>query len=236
MNLKSSDGTTGALAPREAALAPENPKPENQVLRVERREFVGRKFGRLTVISKLGSNKRRTVWLCICDCGTFASADRNALNTGTKKSCGCWRHEHGKSRGLQNKKHGMATSSTYKSWRAMRTRCLNPRDEHWENYGGRGITICKRWMDSFENFLSDMGIRPHGRTLDRININGNYEPENCRWSTPTEQSRNQRRNRVVSFNGETMCISAWGEKLGISHSAVTKRLAKWPIWRALSNG
>ena len=132
--------------------------------------------------------------------------------------------------------HGQYGTPTYNVWRTMRQRCLNPRCNVYEYYGGRGITVCKRW-DSFAAFLEDMGECPKGLTLDRYpDKDGHYEPGNCRWATRTEQARNTRRNRMVTLNGKTMCLAAWAEEYGLSARIVCTRIytQKWSIERALT--
>jgi len=123
--------------------------------------------------------------------------------------------------------HGHASSTgkspTYRTWKAMMGRCFREGDANWHRYGGRGITACERWR-TFANFLADMGERPKGLTLDRIDNDGNYEPDNCRWATRMQQGRNNSRNRLVTLNGETRCISEWCEVLGLNHHTIAWRL------------
>lgn len=153
----------------------------------KRVDLLGFKFGRLTVVRKGPVKNTRQTWVCICECGNEKTATNGDLKKGHVRSCGCLM--------IGNPKHGHAKgngSPTYRSWRAMMNRCTNKSVRDYEQYGGRGITICERWTDSFEKFLLDMGERPDGCSLDRINSNGNYEPLNCRWATPSEQVKNRR--------------------------------------------
>lgn len=155
------------------------------------KQLAGQVFGRLTVIERFRSRNGRVTWVCRCACGKLHEAVSNALTSGHTKSCGCWKDERNTStaptHGHASRKTGL--SPTYQSWRGMWTRCTNPNVKSYKDYGGRGITICSRW-ERFENFLADMGERPAGRTLDRENVNGNYEPGNCRWATRKEQAMN----------------------------------------------
>jgi hypothetical protein len=162
----------------------------------------GRQFGRLTVIAEAGRDQRKVTWLCSCDCGATVVVRGTVLRNGHTRSCGCLKRELTSRRFTGNKTrrhhvvHGHTTgrraSREYKSWAAMKQRCQNSNHEHYPYYGGRGITVCQRWLGSFENFLEDMGPRPEGRTLDRVDPNGHYEPDNCRWATPQEQRANRR--------------------------------------------
>jgi hypothetical protein len=162
-------------------------------------DALGLRFGRLVVIAEAGSGPGGVRWFCQCDCGNQIIATGCHLRQLTK-SCGCWKREY--VRRIQPlgavgaTRHGHARrgkmTPTYNSWMAMRARCLDPKVKAFKNYGGRGITICQQWLDRFENFLADMGERPEGLSLDRIDNAGNYEPGNCRWATRTEQNVNQR--------------------------------------------
>jgi len=141
---------------------------------------------------------------------------------------------------LKNITHGGARHGKrlpeYRPWCAIKTRCLNPNDRSYPAYGGRGITICDRWQDSFENFLADMGPRPTVlHSIDRIDNDRGYEPGNCRWATSRDQARNTRRNRALTFNGETQCIRAWEEQLGFGRGVINARLKlNWSVERALT--
>jgi hypothetical protein len=158
-------------------------------------DLTGRKFGRLSVIAIAQDKSRhgQMQWACSCSCGAQKVVSGDRLRQGVTRSCGCLlrqiRTKHGHSRCDAGNQ-----SATYRSWASMKTRCLNPNNRGFKYYGGRGITICERWM-LFVNFLADMGERPPGKTLDRIDVDGNYEPGNCRWATPLEQIRNRRRRR-----------------------------------------
>lgn len=163
-------------------------------------DLTGKKVGKLFVLNGTKrEGKSQMYWKCLCDCGKQSEVDSWSLRKGRTKSCGC---EWGKNLPLQTK-HGYYNSRTYHTWEGMKQRCQNPNATRYPAYGALGVTVCERWQ-TFENFLEDMGERPEGRTLDRIDPFGNYEPSNCRWSTPKEQQQNQRRHRVAP---EEVCPS-----------------------------
>jgi hypothetical protein len=156
---------------------------------------IGDRHGRLVVLGRAESGRHGVTVRVRCDCGTETTALLSNMRSGRKQSCGCLRDERIAAVGVRNRRHGHAAgrrSPTYMTWRAMLGRCYRPSIRGWEYYGGRGVTVCDRWRESFEIFLEDMGERPAGRTLDRIDPEGNYEPGNCRWSTLSEQRRNRR--------------------------------------------
>jgi len=161
--------------------------------------MAGMKFGRLSALFRCPGAGGRARWMCECDCGARLSVIGQNLRKGITKSCGCLARETASRNAIaRNTVHGHNTVATkspeWNSWTAMHKRCRNPRHVSYAGYGGRGITVCARWQE-FANFLADMGPRPHGRTLDRIDVNGNYEPGNCRWATLSEQQRNRRDSR-----------------------------------------
>lgn len=169
----------------------------------------GKKFNQWTVVVYAGKRKNDHVWQCRCDCGTEAIVYGGLLVSGRSKSCGCCKsvaiskarriHGHTHESGKRN------ATPEYNAWTRMKDRCYNPNAERYNRYGGRGIKVCNRWLHSFENFLTDVGFRPSRKhSLDRSEVNGNYEPGNVRWATAKEQSRNKERTVFVTWQGKRM--------------------------------
>lgn len=197
-------------------------------MRDNARESIGQRFGRLVVeniVGRDGNGKPQA--LCLCDCGRQCEASLPDIRRGKIKSCGCLQTEN-------RIKHGQAKTKIYAVWSAMIDRCRNPKNKHYGDYGGRGIVVCERWTD-FENFLADMGEAPTGMSIDRINNEGNYEPGNCKWSTSAQQNRNLRRNRLITFNGQTKTVMDWSTDYGMTFMQLWSRLYRlnWPIEKAL---
>jgi hypothetical protein len=193
---------------------------------VKRLNLLGQKFARLLVIGPPVYINHRSNWPCRCDCKKELLVVGTSLVTGNTKSCGCWNLEVAREKGkLQSHKHGHSgdhskgkkASPTYRSWTSMRSRCSNPKTTQYENYGGRGITVCDRWKgpQGFQNFLADMGERPVNKTLDRFpNKSGNYEPGNCRWSDPQEQVDNRRTYQALEkYSDEEIHTEFYKRKL-----------------------
>lgn len=162
----------------------------------------GRNFGRLEVIRLYPARDRcgTLLWICRCGCGVYIATTRGRLTSGNTKSCGCAQKDAVRKTAKQNVKHAMCFSREYRSWSGMLTRCTNSNIHGYPDYGGRGIKVCKEWQD-FRQFYADMGPKPYGYKLDRINVNGNYEPSNCRWVTNKESVTNRRphvKNRDVA--------------------------------------
>jgi len=184
--------------------------------------LVGKKFGRLTVISKAGIKYKRRVWVCRCDCGTEKEIVGVNLRKGNTTSCGCFQRECISKVIKENFKHGKARSVEYSAWNAMHKRCTRDNHPSFEHYGGRGIKVCDRWLD-FECFLEDMGKRPEGLSLDRVNNNGNYEPSNCRWTTRKEQANNRSNNRKINCYDDVITIAEFSEKFKIKRGSILYR-------------
>jgi hypothetical protein len=194
---------------------------------------VGTRFGRLVIQERLGLRAN-----CLCDCGKVVSVLISNLGNGHIRSCGCLRTEvtiersfkHGSSR------RGQKTRA-YEVWCGITKRCSNQNGADWKNYGERGITICKEWAESFDQFLKDMGDPPPGYSIERIDVNGNYCKDNCTWATRKEQNNNTRRNTFITFNGRTQTLAQWSDELGISRSKIMSRRKKGlPVEQVLEVG
>ena len=178
------------------------------------------KFGRLTVLSYMGKKSNgNTYWLCQCQCGKRKSIRRGDFVSGKTQSCGCLNLEI-------MTKHGQHKTPEYKAWVKMRFRCLNPNEPSFHSYGGRGIKVCKRWA-KFENFIEDMGKRPSKKhSIDRVDVNGDYKPSNCRWATIRQQSRNRRDNHWITYKGKTLILNDWAKKLKIHKATLRARFKR----------
>lgn len=188
---------------------------------------VGTVCGRLTVISKEPSNNhKKSMWSCRCECGNMTRVTGSRLTEGNKtviRSCGCVIVEKIR---LRNYRHGLRHSKVYNAWRNMKRRCYSTVDSHYHSYGGRGITVCGRWLESFENFLQDMGIPEKCLSLDRVDTNGNYSKENCRWATNKQQATNKRNTVMCSLGDLTLPLITWAEKTGIALPTLYQRLQR----------
>ena len=182
--------------------------------------------GRLTIaglseMRKIGKSWR-SFWKCVCSCGKEVVLQGSNLASGNTRSCGCLREE---TRKFNTWKHGKTRTKIHSTWMNMIRRCHDENNPAFKDYGGRGITVCERWRNSFENFFADMGEPTTIKhTLDREDNDAGYSKSNCRWATSKQQSRNSRHNVHVEFNGEIMCISEWAEKLGMKMHTLYNRL------------
>lgn len=193
-------------------------------------DLTGQRFGRLIAKSWAeGSDKK---WVCTCDCGRVVEVRGAGLRTGRAKSCGCLKAEK-MAHGL-GARHKMCETPTYSSWDSMMGRCTRPNDPTFGRYGGAGITVCSRWT-VFDNFFADMGERPAGTSLDRIDPSGNYEPENCRWASAKTQANNRRNNRKVEYRGKPMTIREISDMTGAPYHLLRNRIlrAGWAVDRAV---
>lgn len=194
-------------------------------------DLLGKKFGKLVVLEQVKERgkHRKVYWICKCDCGNTATVLGDRLKNGHTKSCGCYARERsrdGNSTHGQNRRGGKRTAE-YNAWSSMKERCLNPNYKEFQYYGGRGITVCERWL-VFENFFADMGVRTSTKhSLDRFpNVNGNYEPTNCRWATTAQQSRVKRNNVWIEYNGLKMVQADWAIHLGTTAQTLWGALKK----------
>lgn len=188
-----------------------------------RAQLEGLKFNRLTVKQRMCG----AIWECVCDCGNVLGVSTYQLKSGKTKSCGCWSRD-------RTKKHGMEGTAIYNAWAAMIQRCTNPKNRFFHAYGARGITICNEWLD-FKNFYADMGDKPEGMSLDRINNDGNYEPSNCKWSTQKEQIRNRRVSPKYEYQGQLKSLAEWCELYNLPWRRIYERMRLgWTIEKALT--
>ena len=189
-------------------------------------DLTGQQFGKLTVVARANNVGRQPAWVCKCECGAIKVVTGSNLKHGNVRSCGClWKEVVPANNKEQNTRHGESGSKLHKAWCSMRYRCHNPNCKSYKNYGGRGITICKEW-DSYEvfrdwalanGFASDLSI-------DRIDVNGNYEPSNCRWVSAKTQSNNTRKNHYLTCAGETHTIAEWSAITGIKWQTIKARI------------
>lgn len=188
------------------------------------KDLTGQRFGRLVVVSENGRDKIQNVlWLCRCDCGNMVTIRGSMLRAGRSKSCGCFRKD------LQseiNTTHGLRNTRLHRIWSEMKTRCYNKKNKSYEMYGGRGIIVCEEWLHNFQAFY-DWAMANGYRddlTIDRINNDKGYSPDNCRWITQKEQQNNRRNNRTITHNGETHTISEWAEIYEINPHTLRDRI------------
>jgi hypothetical protein len=180
------------------------------------KDLTGQRFTRLIVLSL--ASLRPVKWNCVCDCGNSKVSTSSGLQRGDTRSCGCLHLEWCQT-GNQSRKHGGKGTTEYKIWSGIKSRCLTPSDRAFHLYGGRGVTICDRWRDSFPKFLEDMGNRPSpAHTINRVDNDGPYSPDNCRWATWEEQNNNQRCNHYITHQGQTRTMAQWARDLGLNYN------------------
>ena len=206
-----------------------------------KKDLTGMKFGRLTVIKQDGKYKNGArLWLCKCDCGNEKHVAGTHLLSGKIRSCGCFLSETTVKRNKVEKvRHGKRNTRIYHTWRSVKDRCLNPNIKAYPRYGGRGIMICEEWKNDFQAFYDWSMANGYADdlTLDREDVNGNYEPDNCRWVSMKKQANNRRSNVQLTYNGETKTLSEWADYLDIPYSRIEKRYsAGMPIEKILYKG
>jgi len=188
------------------------------------KDLTGQKFGCLTVVERAETKNKRAFWKCRCDCGNEPIVQAGHLVSGHTQSCGCLKNKKSMERRLT---HGMARTHLYQVWNGIKNRCFNTKVKSYSSYGGRGITIYPEWKDNFQAFYDYVSKLEHfgeeGYSLDRINNDGNYEPNNLRWADRQEQCRNRRTNIIVEYNGVMMTLVEASELSGISYATLRRR-------------
>lgn len=202
-------------------------KSQSNNLHPNTKDLSGKHLGRLLVLCKSHSRKVKTgtvlYWKCLCDCGIEVTVPAPSLNSGDAKSCGCLQRERTSE---ASRTHGMRHTNEFHIWDAMKQRCHNPLNEAYRHYGGRGISVCTEWRESFAQFYMDMGPRPDGFTIERMDNDGDYTPSNCCWASQKQQSRNRRNTVTATHNGLTLPLSEWAERTGIPYQRLIKRLRR----------
>lgn len=195
--------------------------------------MIGMKFSRLIVLAQVDNPKSRSIsYECFCECGNRKVVTKYNLLNKMVKSCGCLHDEMTSKRFTT---HGLSKSPTYTVWANMKSRCYRANHPQYNDYGGRGITVCESWINSFENFLSDIGEKPFGLSLDRIDNNKGYSKENCRWASLKVQNRNKRENNILTIGSESKCIAEWSEISNLSEDLIRQRVnLGWSAQDAIS--
>ena len=199
-------------------------------------DITGEKFGKLTVLKRVGKDGSFATWLCVCDCGRETIVRSRSLWSGNTKSCGCSHYFKGSAH--INYKHGQSKSKLYNVWNGLKARCFNKNTKEYQYYGARGINMCAEWKENFQSFYfwaKENGYLS-GFSLDRIDNNGDYEPANCRWVTKAEQNNNKRSNVRISFKGQSKTMKQWADSFGISYKLLHSRINKlgWSFEKAIS--
>ncbi len=196
---------------------------------MNRSMLLGQRFGRLlvTLLDERRAINGERYWKCICQCGNICLVTTSNLRRGNVRSCACLQRE-------ANTTHGRSHSAEYKTWEAMRRRCMKPKDKNFHSYGGRGITVCERWQ-KFEHFFTDMGEKPTPKhSIDRIDNEGPYSPDNCRWATQQEQCQNRRGNLYLTYEDRRQTITEWARESGLKIGTLFWRIHRgWSIERSL---
>lgn len=193
-------------------------------------DIAGKRYGLLVPLYRVENDKYgRSAWMCKCDCGTKKVISANDMRSGKTRSCGCLEKYNRSIFGTRSKRtHQMKNTRIYHIWQGAKNRVFNQNDKHWPDYGGRGITMCKEWATSFECFRDWAFANGYSEnlTIDRIDVNGDYCPENCRWVTKADQQRNKRNNRYYTYNGKTQLIPAWAKEFGVTDSTIRSRIRR----------
>lgn len=191
-------------------------------------DLTGKTFNQLTFLNRTDNAGKNTMWAVQCKCGTIKSMQPAAVTSGKVISCGCYIKK-------QKTIHGHSKHPLYSTWKHMISRCHNPLDRAFKNYGARGISVCDAWRNSFLAFVNDMGDKPSDYEIDRKDNNGNYCKENCHWVSPEINSNNRRSSVKLTFDGKTLSIMQWSRLTGINRTTISARLAsRWPIHKALT--
>ena len=194
-------------------------------------DLTGQRFGMLTVVDiDYSRDGRKTYWICTCDCGNTKSVRGDSLLCGAIQSCGCMKKRQDRINLTKNHSHKMSGTRIYGIWQKMRARCYNKSETCWPRYGGRGITVCDEWNKTFQPFY-DWSIEngyAENLSIDRIDNDGPYSPENCRWTTNKEQSRNRRSNVNITIGNSTKTLTEWCEIFEVSYGMVQQRYRKHP--------
>ena len=197
-------------------------------------DLTGQRFGRLTVIKRSGNKGKDSAWLCVCACGNEHIVSTTNLKNGHSTSCGCLKREYVRNKSLI---HGQSNTHIYYIWATMIQRCTNPKCKPYEHYGARGITVCEEWRD-FNNFYkwSISSGYQDGLSIERIDVDGNYSPQNCEWICRGDQQRNKRNNHLITYDGKTQTVSQWAEERKMPYWRLYARLTKshWSIEKALT--
>ena len=198
-------------------------------------DIIGRKFGRLIVLERTTKNNRG-YYKCLCDCGNTVTVRADKIKDGSANSCGCYTRDRAKNGDLR-RTHGKHGTRLYRIWQSMKARCNIKTIPAYENYGGRGITVCQEWENDFQVFYDWAMANGYADNLsiDRKDVNGNYEPSNCKWATRKEQQNNRRNNHLLTYNGVTKTASEWAESVGISADTILRRVKDgWNVERAIT--
>lgn len=192
--------------------------------------LTGRRFSRLVALQPSGARRQRSIeWECMCDCGTLTKVASSKLVSGETRSCGCIRAEI-------HTTHAMSSTLEYRIWSQMKERCYNPNNSRWPTHGRRGIKVCDRWRNSFENFIADMGARQsQGLSIERLDNDGDYTPQNCIWATSQQQAENRGTTRLIEIDGKRQSLKAWCREVGVPYLRTWKRIAQrgWEPQRAI---